>query len=117
MTLRDITPQIDTIALQRRLHTLLASAQLFEEPALVELLQRVVSRLDAVGLSGEPWREVDRQALSSVFSHLSGSADDVDFDVTSVTTRPMKIGISVSSSATAKPATNNAANRPFAWRA
>ena len=37
--------------------------------------------------------------------------------VTNVTTRPMKIGISVSSSATAKPATNSAANRPFAWRA
>ena len=37
--------------------------------------------------------------------------------VTSVTTRPMKIGIIVSSSATTKPATNSAANSRFACRA
>ena len=38
-------------------------------------------------------------------------------DVTSVTMRPMKAGMEASSSATMKPATNSAANRPLAWRA
>jgi hypothetical protein len=37
--------------------------------------------------------------------------------VSSVTIRPMKTGISVSSAATVSPATNSAANSPLAWRA
>lgn len=83
----DPTARVARAALQRRLHTLLASAQLFEEPILVELLQRVVSRLDAVGLHGEAWRDADRQALAALFSRLSGSQAEVDADVTSVTSR------------------------------
>ena len=37
--------------------------------------------------------------------------------VIKVTMRPMKTGMVESSSATTKPAANNATNRPFAWRA
>ncbi len=37
--------------------------------------------------------------------------------VIKVTMRPMNTGMVESSSATTKPAANNAANRPFAWRA
>jgi len=37
--------------------------------------------------------------------------------VTSVTTLPMKTGMVTSSSATAKPTTNSAMNRPLDWRA
>src|SRR5262252_6554071 len=37
--------------------------------------------------------------------------------VISVTMRPMNTGMVESSNATTKPAANNAANRPFAWRA
>ncbi|MET0386519.1 MAG: response regulator, partial [Polyangiales bacterium] len=67
----DPTARVPRAELQRRLHTLLASAQLFEEVALVELLQRVVNRLDAVGLSGEPWRDSDREALFTLLARLS----------------------------------------------
>ena len=48
---------------------------------------------------------------------MSANSGSGALDVTSVTMRPMKHGIVESSSATMKPVTNSATNRPFAWRA
>ena len=59
------------------MHTLLASAQLFEETELVETLQRLTSRLDAVGLSGEPWRMADREQLFALLTQLGAHADSL----------------------------------------
>ncbi|MEY4581075.1 MAG: hypothetical protein RL701_5778 [Pseudomonadota bacterium] len=78
----DPTARVPRAALQRRLHTLLASAQLFDETALVELLQTVVNRLDAVGLAGEPWLDADRQSLFALVEHLAGpggAGDESEF--------------------------------------
>ena len=56
--------------LQRRLHSLLASAQLFEEPSLVAQLQRLTSRLDEVGLDAEAWQQSDSDLLVSLLASL-----------------------------------------------
>ncbi|HET8939174.1 MAG TPA: hypothetical protein VFN67_37270, partial [Polyangiales bacterium] len=61
--------------LQRRLHSLLASAQLFEEPALVEQLQRLTSRLDAVGLASEAWQTPDSDLLLQLLATLDPHAN------------------------------------------
>lgn len=56
--------------LQRRLHSLLTSAQLFEEPSLVAQLQQLTSRLDAVGLDTEAWQAADSELLLSLLASL-----------------------------------------------
>ena len=56
--------------LQRRLHSLLASAQLFEEPTLVAQLQRLTGRLDEVGLDAEAWQQPDSDLLLSLLASL-----------------------------------------------
>jgi|GEM_PF-2120037 len=56
--------------LQRRLHSLLASAQLFEEPSLVAQLQRLTGRLDEVGLDSEAWQQPDSDLLLSLLTSL-----------------------------------------------
>jgi CheY-like chemotaxis protein len=66
----DTEAHVPRAELQRRLHTLLASAQLFEEAELVDTLQALTSRLDAVGLSGEPWRVADRELLLQLLTQL-----------------------------------------------
>ena len=55
---------------QRRLHSLLASAQLFEEQALASQLQTLTSRLDAVGLDGDAWEASDSDLLLTLLSSL-----------------------------------------------
>jgi len=56
-------------------------------------------------------------AMPSSAGHDSVHSVSGRLDVTSVTMRPMKAGIAASSSATIRPVTNSAANRPLAWRA
>jgi CheY-like chemotaxis protein len=56
--------------LQRRLHSLLASAQLFEEPGLVGQLQALTTRLDAVGLASDAWNQTDSDRLLGLLSSL-----------------------------------------------
>src|SRR5262249_35492377 len=64
--------------LQRRLHALLASAQLFEHVELSAVLQRATSRLDAVALGMAEWSEENERSLTAVVDELrraSGPAE------------------------------------------
>ena len=56
-------------------------------------------------------------AMPSSSGHCSVHSVAGLLDVTRVMMRPMNAGMLESSTATMKPATNSAANRPLAWRA
>ena len=58
-------------------------------------------------------KDLTDQEPQNPFAAFSGRS----LAVTSVMTRPMNTGISESTTATMKPTTNRAANRPLAWRA
>ena len=62
--------------LQRKLHTLLASAQLFERTALAEQLQRVTTRLDAASKAGETWTDGDFGLLEGLVVQLASERLD-----------------------------------------
>lgn len=70
----DPSARVVRAELQRRLHSLLASAQLFEEPALVAQLQHLTGRLDAVGLASEAWQTPDSDLLLQLLSSLDPQA-------------------------------------------
>ncbi len=72
------------------------------------------SRFCAVSASGRT--STSATAMASSIGQCSANSASGLSPVTSVTTRPMKIGTSVSSSATVKPAANSAMNSPLAWR-
>jgi hypothetical protein len=70
------------------------------------------SRFCVVSASGRSTSKVS--AIASSSGQKSANSISGLLVVISVTMRPMKIGIMVSSSATAKPTTNRAMNSPFA---
>lgn len=61
--------------LQRRLHALLASSQLFEQVELAAVLQRATSRLDAVVLGMAQWSADIDQTLDAVLSELRRASE------------------------------------------
>jgi DNA-binding response OmpR family regulator len=61
--------------LQRKLHALLASAQLFEQAALAGSVERLITRLAALEVAAEPLAEADVYALEGLIAHLTSAFD------------------------------------------
>ena len=99
----DPAARVPRAELQRRLHALLASAQLFEESALVESLQRLTGRLDEVGLGGEPWRAADRELLFSLLTRLGARADGLPLMAAEAPARTSDVVASGKRPSTARP--------------
>jgi len=80
--------------------------------AAIAWLATMFCRVSAAGRSTRSTIAIVINSGQAVANRLSGG-----LVVIKVTMRPMKTGISESSSATAQPAANRPANRLLAWRA
>ena len=84
----------------------------FETLAAIAWLAIRFCEACAIGRAISSTTAIPRRCGQNVANSWSGGVS-----VIRVTMRPMKTGMVESSSATTKPAANNATNRPFAWRA
>jgi hypothetical protein len=80
--------------------------------AAIAWLATMFCRVSAAGRSTRSTPAIASKIGQNAANRLSGG-----LPVIKVTMRPMKTGISASSSATAKPAPKRQANKPLAWRA